>query len=199
MALLSTQSDFQVTGNAETGAETIRKVRDSKPEVVLIDINIPVLNGIATTKQLLAENPDVKVIALSASSDQHSAQRMLRAGASGYLVRTCSFSEVCEAIRTVARGSRYVCRSVGEMLLDDYVGLLDGRQAESKDELTEREKEVVQLFAEGKSSREIADLLFININTVESHKRHIYDKLHIHSIAELTRYAIAHGIIPLNR
>jgi DNA-binding NarL/FixJ family response regulator len=196
--LLVSMAGFSVIGEAGTGADAVRMTRELQPDIVLMDINMPDLNGIDATRQIHAENPFVKILTLSMYTDRQFAQDMLKAGASGYIIKGSAFAELVEAIRTVMSGHRYLSPPIAEMLLEDYIGRLETRPVDEKEVLTSREREVLQLLSEGKSNRHIADMLCINVNTVDTHRKHISDKLGLHSIAELTKYAINKGITSLN-
>lgn len=196
--LLVSQAGFTVIGETGTGIDAIRMARELEPDIVLMDINMPDLNGIEAARQIYSENPHIRILALSMYTDRQFAQEMFRAGAAGYILKGAAFSELVEAIKTVMSGHRYISPPLAEVLLEDYIGRLDAMPLNEKEVLTNREREVLQLLAEGKSNRQIADMLYINVNTVDTHKKHIYDKLGLHSIAELTKYAISRGITSLN-
>jgi DNA-binding NarL/FixJ family response regulator len=196
--LLVSQAGFTVIGEAGSGIDAIRMVRELEPDIVLMDINMPDLNGIEAARQIYSENPHIRILALSMYTDRQFAQEMFRAGAAGYILKGASFSELVEAIKTVMSGHRYISPPLAEILLEDYIGRLDAMPPNEKEVLTNREREVLQLLAEGKSNRQIADMLYVTVNTVDTHKKHIYDKLGLHSIAELTKYAISRGITSLN-
>jgi DNA-binding NarL/FixJ family response regulator len=159
-----------------------------------MDIGMPCLNGIEATRRIHEKAPESKVLALSMHTDRQFAQNMFRAGAAGYVLKGASFKELLEAVISVTSGRRYISHSVKEMLLDDYIDNLSQYSQAEKDPLSSREREVLQLLAEGKSNKEIAGILCVTVNTIDAHRKHISDKLGLKSIAELTKYAISHGI-----
>lgn len=197
-ALLEKQTDMQVVAEAENGMGAVRMARDLAPDVVIMDIAMPDLNGIGATKKIRSESPAVKIIALSMHSDRRFIAEMFRSGASGYLLKDHSFEELITAIRIVAANRIYISPSIAGIVIEDYVRQLQ------KDEttditriLTDREIEVLQLIAEGRSTKEIAVCLHVSGKTVETHRRQIMDKLKVFSIAELTKYAIQQGLTTL--
>jgi len=195
--LLLAQGGFIILGEASTGIDAIHKVQELKPNIVLMDINISNLNGIEATRQILSDSADIKILALSMLSDQQSVQEMLKAGASGYVLKGSAFTELLEAIKTVMSGHHYLSPQISEMFMDDYIGHLDSMHVDKEKALTMRERQVLQLLAEGNTNSQIASLLCINVNTVDTHKMHISEKLGLHGIAALTKYAINNGIISL--
>jgi DNA-binding NarL/FixJ family response regulator len=158
---------------------------------------MPDLNGMEAARRIIAESPDVKIVALSMHSDNLFVSEMLKSGASGYLLKDCAFEELERAIRTVAAGKTYLSPSISGIVVDDYLHRLSKVDSVSSEVLSNREREVLQLLAEGKSTKQIALKLHISTKTVETHRRQIMDKLDIHSIAELTKYAIRKGFTSL--
>jgi len=163
---------------------------------VVMDIAMPNMNGIEATRRILAQNPNCAVVILSMHQDESYVLRSLKAGAKGYLLKDSLRGDVIDAIRTVAQGRSYLTRKVSRMLQEDYVRLMERRGVEdSYDLLTGREREILQLVAEGKANKEVAALLTISLTTVETHRTHILQKLGLHSIPELILYAVRKGII----
>jgi len=197
--LIEEQNDMEVVAEASDGREAIRLCGEMKPDVVVMDVAMPDLNGIEATRQVVSECPSTRVLALSMHADKHYAAGMLGAGASGYVLKDCAFDELANAIRRVAKGSTYLSPTVEGIVLRDYVERLSGEGGESAfSVLTDREREVLQLVAEGHTTKQIAEDLHVSVKTVESHRQNIMDKLEIRSIAELTKYAIREGLTSLD-
>jgi len=195
--LLEKQDDMVVVGEAEDGWTALALVRELSPDMVIMDVTMPDLNGMQATRRIQTEMPDVKVIALSMHSDTLFVAEMLRSGASGYLLKDCAFDELERAIRTVIAGKTYLSPSISTVLVEDYLHRLSQPSLSAVDGLTDREREVLQLLAEGKSTKQIALKLHISAKTVETHRRQIMEKLNMHSVAELTKYAIRKGFTSL--
>ncbi|HEY3296626.1 MAG TPA: response regulator transcription factor [bacterium] len=195
--LLSRQPLVQVVGEAATGFEAATLARDLKPDIVLMDISMPELNGIEATRRIVDEDPAVRVIILSMHSDRRYIQEALRAGAKGYLLKDAAPEEVMRAIQKVMRNQFYLSVLINEQVIADFIRLTESDQPTPFRLLSAREREVLQLLAEGKSTREIADKLNVSVKTVETHRQHIMDKLNMHTVAELTKYAIREGLTPL--
>ena len=193
-SLLDKQQDIEVVGEAEEGRKTVRLVTDLSPDVVIMDIEMASLNGIEATRQIVAKTPEIKVIALSVHSDRRFITEMLKAGASGYVLKDCSFEELVQAIRAVMANRIYLSPGIADNVIKDYVSFLPRTDFSVFSILTEREREVLQLIAEGKNTKEIAFSLHVSVKTIETHRKRIMDKLGIHSIAELTKYAIREGL-----
>jgi len=193
--LLEKQADMQVVGEAQDGRAAVDQARALSPQVVIMDIAMPDLNGVDATRQIKGESPEVKVIALSMQSDGPIVRRMLQAGASGYMLKDCASEELVKAIRTVVRGGTYLSDGVQNVVVKQ----LTSPEQTTNSPLTPKEREVLQLLAEGKSTKEIAAALFLSPKTVDTHRQHIMDKLEIRSIAELTKYAIREGLTSLNQ
>jgi len=197
-ALLDKQSDMQVVAEAEDGLTTVRMTRELAPDVVIMDIAMPDLNGIGATKKIKAESPDVKVIALSMHSDRRFIAEMFRSGASGYLLKDHSFEELSNAIRVVVSNRIYLSPSIAGIVIEDYVRQLQKDDVSPvTDVLTDREVEVLQQIAEGHPTKEIALRLHVSVKTIETHRRQIMEKLNLFSVAELTKYAIREGLTSL--
>lgn len=194
-ALIEDESDIEVVGEAEDGQNTVSLARQVNPHVIVMDVSMPDLNGIEATRKVLAANPAVKVVGLSGHADQHFVREMLSAGASAYLLKQTACDELLRAIRAVVKGKKYLSPDVARGVMDAYVEL--SRPLSSNPAfvvLTDREREVLQMTAEGKSTKEVAGGLGISIKTVETHRRNIMEKLDLHSVAELTKYAIREGV-----
>jgi two-component system response regulator NreC len=196
LSILNDELGFKVVAQAENGREVVKLANKMDVDVIVMDIAMPELNGIEATSQVLHDHPDVKVIALSMHSDRHFVQGMLKAGAKGYLLKDCAGNELIKAVREVMLDRYYISEEISTSVLNDYVGKLVDEGNEVS-ELTSREKEVLQLIAEGKSTQDIADTLFISIKTVEAHRVKIKTKLKLNSIPELTKYAIREGLTSL--
>jgi DNA-binding NarL/FixJ family response regulator len=196
-ALLEKQPDIEVVGAAEDGRKAIELARKLAPDIVIMDISMPNLNGIDATRKIISEMGDVKVIALSIHSSRRFVTEMLKAGASGYMLKECLFDELLEAIRTVLSGGVYLSPKITGVVVDDYVKRMSTDYQPEAPALTEREREVLQLLAEGKSTKQIAPQLHVSPKTIESNRRNIMDKLGIHNVAELTKYAVREGLTPL--
>lgn len=195
--LLERDEIFQVVGEARDGKSAIRLAKDLQPHVVVMDIRMPDLNGIDATRLLMAENRDLKVIALSAQADGQSISEMLRAGAVGYVLKDSAFNELATAISTTMNGQMYLSPGVANTFVKGYLAGGSVGTSIAFTSLSAREREVLQLMAEGKTTKEIALLLFVSAKTVETHRRHIMTKVGIDNIAGLTRYAIREGISTL--
>ena len=193
-ALLEKQKDMEVIAEAENGRTAVQLAAEFAPDIVIMDITMPDLNGIEATKQILSKSPDTKIIALSMHSDALFVTEMLKSGATGYLLKDCAFEELTRAIRTVTDDKTYLSPAISGVVVEDYIHRLTSTTVTSADILTDREKEVVQLMAEGNSTKQIALKLHISVKTVETHRRQVMGKLDIHNVAELTKYAIRKGI-----
>jgi DNA-binding NarL/FixJ family response regulator len=198
-SLLEKQQDMEVVAEAEDGREAIRLAAEMAPDVVIMDITMPDLNGVEATKQILAKSPDIKIIGLSMHSDTVFVTEMLKSGAAGYLIKDCAFEELVRAIRTVIDNKVYLSPSISGVVVEDYIQRLSQTNFTGPDILSDREREVLQLMAEGNSTKRIAAKLHISVKTVETHRRQIMNKLDIHTVAELTKYAIRKGLTSLEK
>lgn len=196
-SLLEKEADIEVVGEAEDGRVALNLVRELAPDIVIMDITMPNLNGIEATYEIVSEFPKVRVIALSIHSNRQFVAGMLKAGASGYILKECLFDEFVQAIRTVAAGGTYLSPRITGVVVEDYVERLSTTAESQLDKLTFREHEVLQLLAEGKSTKQIALELHVSVKTIETNRRQIMDKLDIHSVAELTKYAVREGLTSL--
>ena len=193
-SLIDGLPDMEVIGEASNGREAVQVAVQKRPDVVVMDVNMPDLNGIEATRQLLKELPDVKVIGLSMYSDKRFVAGMLSAGASGYMLKSNAFDELSSALKTVISGGVYLNPKVAAVVAGDYRERMLKEKRDIVHILTAREREVLQLIAEGRSSKDIASSLHVSEKTVHSHRQNIMEKLNLHSIAELTKYAIREGI-----
>jgi len=191
-ALLQELDGIEVAGEASNGREALELVESASPDMVLMDISMPEMNGLDATARIVTKFPKVRVIILSVNASEAHVLQALRAGASGYLLKNISPAEMEQAIRAVARGEKHVTGAVAQHLI---AGLLQGSQATSLERLTPRQREVLQLVAEGNTAKEIARKLGISTKTVESHRSELMEVLGIHDIAGLTRYAIRIGVV----
>ena len=196
-ALLEQQDGMQVVGEADDGHAAVALTRKLQPDVVVMDITMPDLNGIEATRRIKAEMPEVKIIALSMHTDRRFVAGMFQAGASGYLLKDGAFHELVQAVRDVAADQVYVSSKVAKFVIEDYVHFLFKESSPEIDVLTSREREVLQLLVEGKTGEQIAAHLHVSTNTVGSHRHHIMNKLDLHSLPELTKYAIREGLTSL--
>jgi len=196
--LLEKLGRMTIVGEADNGVSAVRMVRDLKPDLVLMDIAMPDLNGIEATRRIMTESPGVKVIALSMHADKRFVRGMFMAGATGYVLKGSAFEEVATAIRTVAAGRIYISPKITDQVLGDYIKLLTKPSPRGESPLSDREREVLQMLAEGKSSRMIAECLHVSVTTVDTHRKHIMDKLGFRTIAELTKYAVREGLTSLD-
>ena len=195
-ALLEKQPDMTVVAEAADGRDSIRLAEEQSPDVIVMDIAMPNLNGIEATRRIIAAQPRTAIVILSMHQDESYVLRSLKAGAKGYLLKDSLRSDVIEAIRAVSQGRSFLTRKVSRMLQEDYIRELENRGLDDRyDLLTDREREILQLVAEGKSNKEVAGLLNISLTTVETHRGHVLQKLGIHSVPELILYAVRKGII----
>lgn len=192
--LLNANEDFTVVSEAPNGREVLALAEKTGPDVVVMDINMPELNGIDATRQLIALFPQIKIIGLSVHVEGLMVSEMLKAGAMGYVPKTCAAQELLTAIHTVMTGKMYISPEVLGDLVEARSRAAAGEES-AFTKLTEREREVLQLLAEGSSTKEIAGKLFLSVPTVHTHRQHIMQKLNARSIADLVRYAIREGII----
>lgn len=195
--LLAKQRNFEVVADTGDGQEAVKLARKLSPDVVIMDISMKGLNGIEATRQILSRQRQIKIITLSMHSDRRFVVEALKAGASGYLLKECAYEELVVAIQTVLANRTYLSPKLSEVILKDYLGSVSAKNTSVFGKLTSRECEVLQMMAEGKSSKEIAFNLGVSGKTVETYRQHIMDKLDLRSIAELTKYAIREGLTPL--
>jgi two-component system response regulator NreC len=192
--MLEKEHDIKVVGEAEDGRMTLRLARELVPDVVIMDVAMPDLNGIEATRQIVAELPGVKIIALSMHDDRRFVLNMLKAGAAGYMLKDCAFKDLAKAIRVVMANKTYLSNEIADIVVKDYLASSTPIESSAFHLLSPREREVLQLIAEGKTSAQMADSLHISVKTVETHRQQIMAKLKIKSVAELTKYAIREGL-----
>jgi two-component system response regulator NreC len=198
--LLAADPELEIVGEAESGAEGVRLAASLQPDVVLMDISMPDMNGIDATRQIKADNPEIAVLALTMHEDDQYFFEMLAAGASGYVPKRAAPNDLISAIHAVRGGGMFLFPTLARTLVEDFLHRRERGPAHSRegfDELTEREREVLALIAEGRSNQEIADALVISIKTVNRHRENIMAKLNLHTRVELVRYAIEKGLIEL--
>ncbi len=198
-ALLEAQPGFQVVGEADNGREAVKKAQELSPEVVIMDIAMPILNGLEATRQIKRVLPETKVIALTMYNDEEYVFQILKSGASGYLIKETAVNELITAIRSIRMGNPFFSPAISRKIMESYLR----EDAEKKpkgesDKLTNREKEVLQLIAEGYTNNEIGNLMNISVKTVETHRAHIMSKLDIHDVAGLIKYAIKKGLVVID-
>jgi DNA-binding NarL/FixJ family response regulator len=194
-ALLDEEDDLTVVGEAESGVETVEQAATLRPNLVIMDVAMPGLNGIEATRKILQQNPGTRVVALSGHADRRLVRQMLCAGASAYVLKQNAYEELMRAVRQVLAGRKFLSPEVARGVVDEYVELSSPKQENAAFiVLTDREREVLQQLAEGLSTKETAARLGVSVKTVETHRRNIMDKLELHSVAELTKYAIREGV-----
>jgi DNA-binding NarL/FixJ family response regulator len=193
-SMLEKEPWIKVVGEAEEGRTTLRLARELAPDVIIMDVSMPDLNGIEATRQIVAEFPTIKVIALSMHNDRRFVLNMIKAGAKGYLLKDSAFKELAKAIKVVVSNQTYLSGEIADILVQDYLSVATPDEFSAFHLLSPREREVLQLLAEGKSSNQIAENLHISVKTVETHRAQLMAKLKIKSIAELTKYAIREGL-----
>lgn len=193
---LANRDNLKIVGEAADGAESIQKAKELEPDIVLMDINMPGMDGLAVTETLRKEAPQIKVLVLSMHSTRDYVLRIIKAGARGYVLKDAPTEELLRAIEAVNAGDAFFSPSVARIALNQYVAESDDRDPISK--LSDREREVLVQIANGKSNKEIASLLGIGVRTIETHRERIMRKLDIHSVAGLTKFAISHGLISLD-
>ncbi|OGR31030.1 MAG: DNA-binding response regulator [Desulfobacca sp. RBG_16_60_12] len=193
-SMLEKEPWIKVVGEAEEGRTTLRLARELEPDVIIMDVSMPDLNGIEATRQIVAEFPTIKVIALSMHNDRRFVLNMIKAGAKGYLLKDSAFKELAKAIKVVVSNQTYLSGEIADILVQDYLSVSTPDEFSAFHLLSPREREVLQLLAEGKSSNQIAESLHISVKTVETHRAQLMAKLKIKSIAELTKYAIREGL-----
>lgn len=189
--ILSSQPDFEVVGEAANGREAVERCAELQPDVVVMDVSMPELNGIEATRRLSEVAPRTRVLALSMHKDSVYVREILRAGARGYLLKDSVDSDLISAVRSVAKGEGYLSPAVSDAVLTDY----RKHVSDPIDLLTSREREVLQMIAEGKTNKDIANTLNLSVYTVEAHRGRIMEKLNLHSTGELVRFAIRNGLI----
>ena len=196
--LLKEESDFKVVGEADNGRQAVKIILEKKPNIIIMDIAMQEMNGIEATRQIKKEAPNINIIALSMHSERQIVVGILRAGASGYLLKDSTSTELVEAIRTVHSGRKYISQKISDIVLQEISDAKKDSEEIGVEVLTNRESEILQLISEGNSTKRIAEVLFISPKTVESHRANIMEKLNIHNLPELTKYAIRVGLTSLD-
>ena len=197
-ALLEKHSSMEVIAEAENGIQTLEIARREKPDVIIMDIAMPDINGIEATRQLKSEMTDIKIVALSMHSDRRFVTEILKAGASAYVLKQSAFEDLEKAIKTVMVNRTFLSADILETVVGDYVSQLTKSKYEAYRQLSNRERQVLQLIAEGNSTKEIAYKLHVSVKTIESHRQNIMTKLNIHNLAGLTKFAVREGLTSLD-
>ena len=192
--MIEKEPDMEVVGEAKDGVETVEFARELKPDVVIMDVSMPNLNGIEATRMILSENPKIKVIVLSIHVEKRIVKEILSVGAAGYVLKTYLFEELSRALRSVMVNGYYLSPKVTNIVVGEYLDDSARVQTGNKVNLTSREREVLQLIAEGKTSKQIALMLHVSQKTIETHRRRLLEKIEASGVAELTKYAIREGI-----
>lgn len=192
--LLQQESDVEVVAQAQNGHATVELARELSPDIIVMDVGMPDLNGIDATQQILRENPEIKVLALSMHSGRKFVVAMLKAGASGYLLKDCALEELTGALQTIMSGRIYLSPAITDIVVDSYVRQPAEAEKSAFSVLSQREREVLQLMAEGNTTKQIALRLHISPKTVEGHRLRLMSKLDIDNVAQLTKYAIQEGL-----
>jgi len=197
-SLFQNEEHLQVVAEADNGEDTIRLAASSGVHLVIMDVSMPDLNGIEATRHIIAQNPNTDVIALSGYSNKEYVREMLSAGASAYVLKKRAYEELLRAVEEVRKGKKYLSPDIARGVVDDYVELSSSyTENPAFVVLTDREREVLQQLAEGKSTKDMAENLGVSVKTIETHRRNIMEKLDLHSVAELTKYAIREGVTSL--
>jgi len=197
-ALIDDQEDMQVVGEAEDGLETVKKVAKLQPDVVVMDIAMPLLNGLEATRQIRRDFPQVKVLILTMHDNEEYIRQVLAAGALGYVLKDAAARDLLGAIRTVNQGEAVLSPAITRLVIEDYLRWGDIRPEDTTDGLTAREREVLQLIAEGYTNKEIAGIMSLSVKTIQSHRTNLMNKLDLHDRGELIKYAIQKKIIDIN-
>ena len=197
--ILENESEIEIIGEADNGRDAVKLIIEKKPDIAIMDIGMPEMNGVEATRQIAKEMPNVKIIALSMHYDMQFVSGMLKAGAKGYLLKDCAGAELISAIKTVSKNNTYICQDITNTLIDDYSKGQSIDYVGDDTILTNRENEILQLLTEGKTTKQIARDLFISVKTVEAHRTNIMHKLDIRNLPELTKYAIRKGITSVDK
>ena len=198
-SLLEKETDIEVVGETQDGRTAVRLAKDLNPDVIVMDVSMPDLNGIEATGEISSRAPRTRVLGLSMHSDRRFVARMLQAGAAGYLLKECAYDEFVRAVRTVASGKTYLSPGVADGIVEAFVRRPSAEAPAAASVLTPRQREVLQLVAEGRSTKQVAAHLHVSTKTVDTHRHEIMNKLGLRSIAELTKFAIREGLTSLER
>ncbi len=193
-ALLRKHTGFEIVGQAADGRRALELVTELAPDIVIMDIGMPNLNGIDATRQILSQNPKIKVMALSTHNEGTIVAKMIKAGATGYMLKESAFEELIDGLEVMMSGKTFLCSKISKVVFSDYVNIITNPKWADGDGLSSREREVLQLVAEGHTTKAIAQMLHLSPKTIDSHREHIMEKLSIRNIAGLTKYAIREGI-----
>ncbi|MBZ5497307.1 MAG: response regulator transcription factor [Acidobacteriia bacterium] len=193
--LLESQPGWEVVGEAITGRDAVKKAEKLRPDVVVLDISMPELNGLEATRQIVKAAPQSEVLILTIHDSEHVARQVLAAGARGYVLKSDAGRNLLTAVDTLRQHKPFFTSAVSEMVLRDFLKSSKSQEESTSDRLTHREREIVQLLAEGKSNKEVASILGISVKTAETHRRNVLSKLNLHSISDLIHYAIRNKII----
>jgi two-component system response regulator NreC len=193
--VLEERPDWQVVAEAGNGRDAVRLAEEHRPDVAVVDVAMPLLNGIEATRQIARRAPQTRILVLSMYSDEAYVTQILKAGAIGYLLKDSADVDLLQAVQCVAQGKSFFSPAVGRLMADDYARQRGDAAVDRYESLSDREREIFQLVAEGKTNKEIASLLFISISTVETHRARIMEKLDLHSAAEIVLYAVRRGVV----
>jgi DNA-binding NarL/FixJ family response regulator len=194
--LIEARPEWEVVAEAGNGRDAVRLALDLTPHVAIIDIAMPILNGIEATRQIVRRAPEIRVLVLSMYADEDYVTQVMKAGAAGYLLKDSADTDLTQAVNAVAEGKSFLSPAIAKTMLDEYVRHLAERGITDRyDALSEREREVFQLIAEGRSNKQMAELLFLSVSTIETHRAHIMEKLDVHNAAEMVLYAVRKGVI----
>ncbi len=197
--LLSKATDVVVVAEASDGKEAILKAKDCLPDVVVMDLTMPVMGGIEAARHMVEARPDIKILVLSMVADENCVLESLKAGVKGYLLKDCAAEDLVRAIRIVADGQSYLCKKITDIVIKGYTKNNAEEATPAMSTLSKRELEVLRLIAEGRNTKEIAFAFSVSIKTVEAQRKNVMIKLDLHNVAELTRYAICKGIVSINQ
>ncbi len=197
-ALLEQDPKLTVAGEAGNGAEAVRLAAELEPDLVIMDLNMPVMSGVEATREIVRNHPHIKVLALSMENDRTFVVEVLKAGASGYLLKETAFAELLDAVQTVGRGETFLPKKITTLLVREYLQCIPEDATPVYEKLSSREREILQLLANGKSTKEIAHQLDVSVKTVDNQRYGIMQKLQLFSVAELTKFAVRHGLTNLS-
>jgi DNA-binding NarL/FixJ family response regulator len=199
VAILKNQGIFTIVGEASDGAQAVRMVKELKPDIILMDISMPLLNGLEATYQIKRDMPEAKILILTQYENEEYIMQIIKAGASGYVLKSSVSDDLVSGILALEKGGRFFSPSISKLILDGYINKIKGQETKKESpELTHREREVMQLLAEGETNQKVAEKLYISVRTVEFHRANIMHKLNLHDMAGLVKYALQKGIIQLN-